>query len=743
MERNRLIAVIAVIAVLIVAGASYAVLSGDDKGDGRPTLIVETSPDFAPFDYQVGGEYAGIDMDIVRAVCDDMGYDVEFRSNTFDSILVSVPQGKCDIGASGFSISAERAESVDFSLPYAEIHQVVVAPADTDIETLEDLRGKTITVQTGTTGADYAATHFDNGNIHFQKSYADVVQELKAGKAHAEIVDSTVGLSQVAMNPDLVVLDIITDSPVEQYGFIFSKDNAELRDAFNASLQRIMDNGLHQQILDYYEENGYTSDTPSFFSYKGTLVVETSPDFPPFEYLYGSEYTGIDMDIMRAIGYDIGYRIEFRQNVFDSITLSVQQGKCDIGASGFTISEDRLKEVDFSTPYAEIHQVLVVREDSTIQTMDDLKGLSVSVQTGTSGADYAEELNSRGMGLDIRTQKDYSLAVLDVVQGKTACEIVDSTVAEAQVAKTDGLKILDILDSEPEYYGLIFQKGNTELYDLVNGSLEKLIGNGTVDRILQYYADAGYEEVPSYYSSQQADDAGDDAEPQGWWDRLVDRFHTDFLKNDRYMYIFDGLKNTLVITAIALVIGLVLGSVVAMVRSIHDQTGKLRILNAISHVYITVIRGTPVMVQLLLIYYVVFASSDNGVMIASVAFGLNSGAYVAEVIRSGINAVPKGQMEACRSLGMNNRMSMTNVILPQAVRNILPAIGNEGISLLKETSVAGYIGIMDLTRGADIIRGQTYDALLPIIVAALIYLAIVLVLTYLIRRMEKRLNNAY
>lgn len=299
-----MIAVIAVIAILCVAGASYAVLSGgDDNGDGRPTLVVETSPDFAPFDYQIGSEYVGIDMDIVRAVCDDMGYNVQFRTNTFDSILISVPQGKCDMGASGFTINPERAESVDFSDPYAEVHQVLVVPIDTDIKTLDDLDGKKITVQTGTTGADYAAERYETSNIIFQKTYSDVVNDLLFGKADCEVVDSTVALSQVDAHPnELKVLDILTDSPVEQYGFIFAKGNTELRDMFNESLQHIKDNGLHQEILDYYEENGYSVETPSFFSYKGTLVVETSPDFPPFEYLYGSEYTGIDMDIMRAMG---------------------------------------------------------------------------------------------------------------------------------------------------------------------------------------------------------------------------------------------------------------------------------------------------------------------------------------------------------------------------------------------------------------------------------------------------------
>ena len=728
-----MIAVIAVIAILCVAGA--ALLLPNDKDEN--VLIVETSPDFAPFDYRIGDEYVGIDMDIVRAVCNDMGYAVEFRQNTFDSILISVPQGKADIGASGFSINDDRKQSVNFSIPYAEIHQVVVVPKNTDIESVEDLVGKRVVVQNGTTGADYAAEKIPNATVVYHKSYADVVNELITGKSDCEIVDDTVALSQVAKNPELKVLDIL-DEPPEYYGFIFSKDNTELLEKFNASLQRIMDNGLYQQIWDHYEENNFSEDTPSFFSYKGSLTVETSPDFTPFEYLYDGEYTGIDMDLMRAIGNEINYKIDFRQNSFDSIILSVEQGKCDMGASGFTINEDRSKRVLFSDPYAEIHQVLVVPEDSPIKTLDDVKGkdLKITAQMGSSGADYASELSK-----NVTLQKDYTIALLDVIQGKADCEVVDNTVAQAQIAKNPGLRIVET-DAETEYYGFIFQKGNEELCNLINEALAKLKENGTLDKILQYYADAEYKEVPSYYSSKQVED-DEVTSGGGWWEDLKERFHTDFLKNDRYQYIFDGLKNTLIITAIALIIGMVLGAVLAMVRSIHDQTGKLRIANAISRVYITVIRGTPVMVQLLLIYYVVFATSDQGILIASVAFGLNSAAYVAEVIRSGITAVPKGQMEACRSLGMTNSMSMSTVILPQSIRNILPALGNEGITLLKETSVAGYIGIMDLTRGADIIRGQTYDALLPIIVAALIYLAIVLVLTYLIRRMERRLNNAY
>ena len=732
MDRKQLIAVAVVAVMVIVAAGAYLVMSGDK----RETLVVETSPDFAPFDYMVGSEYVGIDMDIVRAVCDEMGYNVEFRTNSFDSILMSVPLGKADIGASGFTISEERAKSVLFSTPYAQINQVVVAPIDTDIKTLEDVYGKTISVQNGTTGADYAEKV--SNNVIFQKSYQEVILDVVNGKADCEIVDSTVAVSQVSAHPELQVLDILSDSPVEEYGFIFALENTALRDSFNASFAKIVETGLYQNIWDYYEENGFSPNTPSFFNYKGVLTVETSPDFPPFEYMYGTEYAGIDMDLMQAICYEINYRLVMKSNNFDSIIMSVSQGKSDMGASGFTIDEDRKNSVLFSDPYAEIKQVVVVNKNSDISTVDDVIGKRISVQTGTSGAAFAETLTAAG---NIIYQKSYAEVVQDLVNNKADCEVVDSTVAYAQAARNSNLKVLDILDSEPEYYGFIFALENQELCDIINGALAKLKANGTLDSIINYYMDADGKEVPSFYSSHEIED---DEKHEGFWGGLWDRINNDFLKNDRYQYLFKGLQNTLIITAIALLIGMGLGAVVAMVRSTHDLTGRFRIINTICRLYVTVIRGTPVMVQLMIIYYVVFASVNfNPVLIASVAFGLNSGAYVAEVIRSGINAVPKGQMEACRSLGMSNRMAMTTVILPQAVRNILPALGNEGITLLKETSVAGYIGIMDLTRGGDIIRGQTYDALLPMIVVAAIYLAIVLVLTKLIGMLERRLNNAY
>ncbi|MBS7368652.1 MAG: amino acid ABC transporter permease [Oscillospiraceae bacterium] len=223
---------------------------------------------------------------------------------------------------------------------------------------------------------------------------------------------------------------------------------------------------------------------------------------------------------------------------------------------------------------------------------------------------------------------------------------------------------------------------------------------------------------------------------------FVSKLSSTFLEKDRWQYLTNGLLSTLLITALALVIGLVLGFVIAVIRSTHDKTGRLKIANLICRVYLTVIRGTPMVVQLLIIYFVIFGSVNiNKILVAVIAFGLNSAAYVAEIVRSGIMSIDNGQFEAGASLGFGYTQTMVSIILPQALKNVLPALANEAIVLLKETSVSGYIAINDLTKGGDTIRSQTYEAFLPLIAVALIYLVMVMIMSSLVTRLERRLSN--
>ena len=239
---------------------------------------------------------------------------------------------------------------------------------------------------------------------------------------------------------------------------------------------------------------------------------------------------------------------------------------------------------------------------------------------------------------------------------------------------------------------------------------------------------------------------------QAWFEKLKADFILNFVQGNRWRYLLNGLGTTLLITLLACLLGIAIGVVIAMVRSTYDKTAEgarktlgrrlFGIANGFCRLYLTVLRGTPVVVQLMIIYFVIFASSDNGTLVAALAFGLNSGAYVAEIVRGGIMSIDNGQFEAGRSLGFNYVQTMRFIVIPQVIKNVLPSLANEFIALLKETSVAGYVAVADLTKGADIIRSRTYSPFLPLIAIALIYLALVMFFTKLVGILERRLRNS-
>ncbi|MBQ9982167.1 MAG: ABC transporter substrate-binding protein/permease [Oscillospiraceae bacterium] len=465
------------------------------------------------------------------------------------------------------------------------------------IHTIDDLEGATIGVQLGTTGDIFVSDYEEKGSVveRFTKA-ADAVQALKLGKIDCIVIDRAPANAFVGNNPELSILE--EDFAVEEYAICISKEKTELKNQINESISVLKENGTLESIISNY----IGDDTKGKFPYvspenvdrsNGTLRVATNATFEPYEYMEGGEIVGIDIDIARAICDILGMNLKIEDIEFDSIISAVQSGKSDIGLSGMTVTEDRLKSIDFTQSYTTATQVVIVN-------------------TGSSN--------------------------------------------------------------------------------------EKL--------------------------------------------SFKDKFHNNFIVDSRWKNITNGLLVTLQISFFAVLIGVVLGFVIAIMRSTCDKTGKYKILNLILKAYLTIIRGTPTMVQLLIIYYVIFASTDiNKVLVAVIAFGLNSSAYIAEIVRGGIMAVDEGQFEAGRSLGFNYNQTMWYFILPQAFRTVLPSLCNEFIVLIKETSISGYIGIMDLTRGGDYIRSRTYEAFMPLVAVALVYLILVVVLTWLVSKLEKRLKN--
>lgn len=466
-----------------------------------------------------------------------------------------------------------------------------------DVASAADLPGKKIGVQLGTTGDIYASDYEEEGSVIERYSKAsDAVQALKQGKIDCIILDELPANSFVSLNSDLSILDEVFIE--EEYAICISKENSELKEKINDAITEIKENGILESI-----NNNYIGDSTKGLSpyipdetierTNGTLHMATNAAFEPYEYIENGEITGIDIDIAYAICDILGMELEIDNIEFDAIINSVQSGKSDVGISGMTVTEDRLKSIDFTQSYTTTRQVIIVRNGNAAN------GMAIS-----------------------------------------------------------------------------------------------------------------------------------------------EKIHNNFIKDDRWKYITNGLATTLIISFCAVIAGLILGFLIAIIRSTCDKTGKCRLLNALLKLYLTVIRGTPTMIQLLIIYYVIFASTNvNKIIVAVIAFGLNSSAYIAEIIRSGIMSIDNGQSEAGRSLGFSFSQTMFYFILPQAVKNVLPALCNEFIVLIKETSISGYIGIMDLTRGGDYIRSRTYEAFLPLIAVALVYLIIVVLLTWLVSKLERRLKK--
>lgn len=450
---------------------------------------------------------------------------------------------------------------------------------------------------------------------------------------------------------------------------------------------------------------------------KEKLVLATEAGFAPYEYYANGEIVGVDIDISKKVAEYLGKELVIKDVAFDSIISEVKTEKSDFGAAGISYTLERAKEVDFTINYSESKQIVIVKNGSNINSVEDISDKKIAVQLGSVADTYITE---EYPNVELVREKKFLAAIQDLKDNKVDAVVMDELPASKIITKD-----MHILEGElfVDSYGMIVKKGNVELLNAINHVIQELKESGEIDKYLLKHL--GVEEEPEESKN------------------LIDRFYQSVIYDGRYKYILEGLKNTLLIALGAVLIGTLLGTIAAISRNIYENVGRLKILSMISKSYVNIIRGTPSTLQLMIIYYVIFKQANvNIVLVGILAFGINSGAYVAEIVRAGISSINKGQWEAGYSLGLSYSQVMMKIILPQAVKNILPALGNEFITLVKETSIGAYIGIVELTKASDIIASRTYDYFFPLILIAIIYLIITFGLTKMISAMEKRLNNA-
>ncbi|MFD1736971.1 amino acid ABC transporter substrate-binding protein/permease [Bacillus salitolerans] len=451
-----------------------------------------------------------------------------------------------------------------------------------------------------------------------------------------------------------------------------------------------------------------------------TYIVGVDTTYPPFEFEEDGEYKGIDIDLIHAIAEDQGLEIEIKPMDFKGIIPALLSDNLDVAIAGMSITEDRKEKVDFSNPYFDAGLTLVVAADnSDITSPEDLSGKLIAVKKGTTGADKADELAAE-YNAEVRLFDDSPSMFQEVANGNADVLIEDYPVVAYAIGQNEslGLKIVgERLNGDQ--YGIAVKKGeNQDLLEKINDGLQNLRDSGKYDEILNTYLSFKEEA------------------------RLIERASSlkdvNLMENIAYAFPFllEGLKITIIITVLALTIGFFIGLIIALFR-----LSSIKLLQWIGTIFINAIRGTPILVQLYFIYFGLTSFSwisMEPITAGVIAVSVNAGAYIAEIIRAGIQSIDKGQTEAARSLGLTGGQTMRYVILPQALRRMLPAFANQGIISLKDTSLLSVIGIAELTQKTEVVIAKTYDVFTLWLLAGVMYFVLIYGLTLLSNYVEKR-----
>ncbi|HAR3136267.1 TPA: ABC transporter permease subunit [Staphylococcus aureus] len=443
---------------------------------------------------------------------------------------------------------------------------------------------------------------------------------------------------------------------------------------------------------------------------RGELRVGLSADYAPMEFEHTvngkTEYAGVDIDLAKKIAKDNNLKLKIVNMSFDSLLGALKTGKIDIIISGMTSTPERKKQVDFSDSYMMTKNIMLVKKDKVNEYKDikDFNNKKVGTQKGTEQEKIAQTEIENASITSLSRLPDVILALKS---GKVEGAVVEKPVAEAYLKQNPKLGISNVKFNEEEKDTVIaVPKDSPKLLSQINKTIKEVKDKGLIDKYMTNAANA------------MNDDSG-----------FISKYGSFFLK---------GIKITILISLIGVALGSILGAFVALMK-----LSKIKIISWIASIYIEILRGTPMLVQVFIVFFGITAALGldiSALVCGTIALVINSSAYIAEIIRAGINAVDKGQMEAARSLGLNYRQTMKSVIMPQAIKNILPALGNEFVTLIKESSIVSTIGVDEIMFNAQVVQGISFDPFTPLLVAAALYFVLTFVLTRIMNMIEGRLN---
>ena len=697
------------------------------------TVKIVSDTAYAPFEFKDSDQtYKGIDVDIINKVAEIKGWDIDMSFPGFDAAVNAVQAGQADAIMAGMTKTSEREKVFTMSDTYYDTKVVIATTKANTISQYEQLKGKKVGVKTGTAAQRFLEKNkdkygftlktFDTGDLMYNS--------LSAGDVDAVMDDQPV--IEYAINQGQNLKISMKGEAVGSFAFGVKKGSKHehLVTEFNEALAQMKEDGSLDEIINKWTASKGSSDsavpetsTPAgqkASPTKDKYIIASDSSFAPFVFQDDSnQYTGIDMELIKAIAKDQGFTVEVTNPGFDAAINSVQTGQADGIIAGMSITDARKKTFDYSDPYYTANSILAVKDSSNIKSYEELKGKTVGVKTGTASQTFLEENKSK-YGYSIKTFSDAASMYDSLNTGSVAAVMDDEPVVKYAIKQ--GKKLKTPIEGTPSgQVAFAVKKGsNPELIEMFNNGLANLKESGKYQEILD-----------KYLASEEKESTVDESTIWG-------------LLQNNYQELLKGLGVTIALALISFAIAMVIGIIFGMF-----SVSPYKPLRWIAEIFVDVIRGIPLMIVAAFIFWGIpnliesmtgQQSPINAFVAGTIALSLNAGAYIAEIVRGGIQAVPVGQMEASRSLGISYSKTMRKIILPQATKIMLPNFVNQFVIALKDTTIVSAIGLAELFKTGKDIIARNYQSFRMYAILAVLYLIIITLLTRLAKRLEKRIK---
>lgn len=709
------------------------------------TVKVVFDTAYAPFEFKDSDQvYKGIDVEILDKVAEINGWTLDKSFPGFDAAVNMVQSGQADAIMAGMTKTKEREQVFAMSDTYYDTKVVIATKKANKITSYDQLKGKTVGVKNGTAAQRFLQKNKDQYGYTIKTfDTSDLMNNsLSTGAVDAIMDDQPVIEYAIKQGQDLSIN--MEGEAVGSFAFGVKKDGSHenLIKQFNTALAQMKKDGTLDQIIEKWTGSSQSSSsttttastsavpetstkagqkaTPKKKKYK----ISSDSSFAPFVFQNDqSKYTGIDMELIKAIAKDQGFTLEISNPGFDAAVSDVQNGNADGMIAGMTVTDARKATFDFSDPYYTTNSILAVQESSKISSYEGLKGKTVGVKNGTASQTFLEE-NKNKYGYKIKTFSDGASMYDSLNSGSVAAIMDDEPVIKYAIKQ--GRKFKTPIEGTPSgQTAFAVQKdSNPELIEMFNNGLANLKESGEYQKILDKYLSSDSEESTESTS--------------------VDETTIWGLLQNNYKQLLSGLGVTIALALLSFAIAMVIGIIFGMF-----SVSPYKWLRWTAEIFVDVIRGIPLMILAAFIFWGIpnliesmtgHQSPINDFLAGTIALSLNAAAYIAEIVRGGIQAVPAGQMEASRSLGISYSKTMRKIILPQATKLMLPNFVNQFVIALKDTTIVSAIGLVELFQTGKIIIARNYQSFKMYAILAVFYLVIITLLTRFAKKLEKKVN---